>query len=36
VLVALNALDRVIYLSDGAIQRIERNEHKRSPAELSW
>ncbi|MFY8116894.1 MAG: ABC transporter ATP-binding protein, partial [Roseateles sp.] len=28
--------DRVIYLSDGAILRIERNEHKRSPAELSW
>jgi putative ABC transport system ATP-binding protein len=28
--------DRVIYLSDGAIQRIERNAHKLSPAELSW
>jgi putative ABC transport system ATP-binding protein len=28
--------DRVIYLSDGAIQRIERNEHKLAPSELSW
>jgi putative ABC transport system ATP-binding protein len=28
--------DRVIYLGDGRIQRIERNEHKLSPAELSW
>ena len=28
--------DRVIHLGDGCIQRIERNEHKISPAELSW
>jgi putative ABC transport system ATP-binding protein len=28
--------DRVIYLSDGAIQRIERNSHKLSPSELHW
>lgn len=28
--------DRVIHLGDGRIQRIERNEHKLSPAELSW
>jgi putative ABC transport system ATP-binding protein len=28
--------DRVIYLGDGAIQRIEINAHKLSPAELSW
>ena len=28
--------DRVIHLGDGRIQRIERNEHKCSPAELSW
>jgi putative ABC transport system ATP-binding protein len=28
--------DRVIYLADGAIQRIEHNRHKLSPAELSW
>ncbi|MCX2863623.1 ABC transporter ATP-binding protein [Paucibacter sp. PLA-PC-4] len=28
--------DRVIYLGDGAIQRIESNAHKLSPAELSW
>jgi putative ABC transport system ATP-binding protein len=28
--------DRVIYLGDGRIQRIERNEHKLTPAELSW
>jgi putative ABC transport system ATP-binding protein len=28
--------DRVIYLGDGRIQRIERNAHKLAPAELSW
>ena len=28
--------DRVIHLGDGCIQHIERNEHKISPAELSW
>jgi len=28
--------DRVIHLGDGRIQRIERNAHKISPAELSW
>ncbi|MFO1249891.1 MAG: ABC transporter ATP-binding protein [Inhella sp.] len=28
--------DRVIHLSDGRIQRIERNPHKLTPAELSW
>ena len=28
--------DRVIHLGDGRIQSVERNEHKISPAELSW
>jgi putative ABC transport system ATP-binding protein len=28
--------DRVIYLGDGRIQKIELNTHKLSPAELSW
>ena len=28
--------DRVIYLSDGSIQRIERNARKLAPSELSW
>jgi putative ABC transport system ATP-binding protein len=28
--------DRVIQLSDGRIQRVDRNERKLSPAELSW
>ena len=28
--------DRVIYLSDGRIQKIEMNLHKISPSELSW
>jgi putative ABC transport system ATP-binding protein len=28
--------DRVIHLGDGRIQRIERNEHKLAPSELSW
>jgi putative ABC transport system ATP-binding protein len=28
--------DRVIYLSDGRIQRIEHNAHKLAPSELSW
>ena len=28
--------DRVIYLGDGRIQKIERNAHKLSPSELSW
>jgi putative ABC transport system ATP-binding protein len=28
--------DRVVYLGDGRIQRIEANAHKLAPAELSW
>ena len=28
--------DQVIHLGDGRIQRVERNAHKISPAELSW
>ena len=28
--------DRVVYLVDGTIQRIERNAHRLSPSELSW
>ena len=28
--------DRVIYLGDGRIQKIEVNAHKISPSELSW
>jgi putative ABC transport system ATP-binding protein len=28
--------DRVIHLSDGRITGVERNPHKKSPAELSW
>ncbi len=28
--------DRVIYLGDGRIQRVERNAHKLLPSELSW
>ena len=28
--------DRVIHLSDGRIQRVERNAHKLLPSELSW
>jgi putative ABC transport system ATP-binding protein len=28
--------DRVVYLGDGRIQRIERNTHKLKPSELSW
>jgi putative ABC transport system ATP-binding protein len=28
--------DRVIYLADGRIQKVEINAHKVSPAELSW
>ena len=28
--------DRVIYLGDGRIQKIEINTHKVSPSELSW
>jgi putative ABC transport system ATP-binding protein len=28
--------DRVIYLGDGRIQRVEHNAHKLTPAELSW
>ena len=28
--------DRVVYLGDGRIQRIEANARKRAPAELSW
>lgn len=28
--------DRVIYLSDGLISRVRKNEHKKSPHELHW
>ena len=28
--------DRVVYLGDGRIQRIERNAHKLAPEQLSW
>lgn len=28
--------DRVVYLGDGRIQRVERNAHKLTPAELAW
>ncbi|MCW7541188.1 ABC transporter ATP-binding protein [Aquabacterium sp. A7-Y] len=28
--------DRVVYLGDGCIQRIEANTHKLSPSELTW
>jgi putative ABC transport system ATP-binding protein len=28
--------DRVVYLGDGQIQRIEHNQHKLHPSELSW
>jgi putative ABC transport system ATP-binding protein len=28
--------DRVVHFGDGRIQRIDRNEHKVAPAELSW
>jgi putative ABC transport system ATP-binding protein len=28
--------DRVIHLGDGRVQRIEKNEHRVSPSELSW
>jgi putative ABC transport system ATP-binding protein len=28
--------DRVVHLSDGRIQRVDRNEHKIAPADLSW
>ena len=28
--------DRVIYLSDGLISRVHRNEHKKQPRELHW
>jgi putative ABC transport system ATP-binding protein len=28
--------DRVVYLGDGRIQRIERNAHKLKPSELAW
>jgi putative ABC transport system ATP-binding protein len=28
--------DRVIYLGNGRIQRIEKNTHKLTPSELSW
>jgi putative ABC transport system ATP-binding protein len=28
--------DRVIHLGDGRIVSVETNEHKISPAELSW
>lgn len=34
---AISAMaDRVLYLGDGRIQKIERNAHKLSPSELSW
>ena len=28
--------DRVIYLGDGRIQKVEMNAHKISPSELKW
>ncbi|MBT9594994.1 MAG: ATP-binding cassette domain-containing protein, partial [Vitreoscilla sp.] len=28
--------DRVVYLGDGRIQRIETNDHRVSPADLAW
>jgi putative ABC transport system ATP-binding protein len=28
--------DRVVYLGDGRVLRVEVNEKKLSPAELSW
>jgi putative ABC transport system ATP-binding protein len=28
--------DRVVYLSDGTVSRVERNAHKLSPSELRW
>ena len=28
--------DRVVYLGDGTIQRVESNSHKLSPSELAW
>ncbi|MEW6602310.1 MAG: ABC transporter ATP-binding protein, partial [Nitrospirota bacterium] len=28
--------DRVIYLSDGLISRVRKNDHKKSPRELHW
>jgi putative ABC transport system ATP-binding protein len=28
--------DRVIYLADGRIQKIEKNDHKVTPSELTW
>jgi len=28
--------DRVIYLSDGLISRVRKNEHKKTPGELRW
>ncbi|OJX33282.1 MAG: ABC transporter [Burkholderiales bacterium 68-12] len=28
--------DRVVYLGDGTIQRVERNAHRVTPSELSW
>jgi putative ABC transport system ATP-binding protein len=28
--------DRVIYLSDGLIAKVQRNKHKKSPKELYW
>ena len=34
---AISAMaDRVVYLGDGSIQRIEANAHKLEPSELSW
>ena len=31
-----NMADRVLYLGDGRIQRIETPAHKLTPAQLSW
>ncbi|HMN37690.1 MAG TPA: ABC transporter ATP-binding protein [Hyphomicrobium sp.] len=31
-----NIADRVIYFADGRIARIERNEHRLAPSEVSW
>ena len=28
--------DRVMYLGDGRIQRLQRQAHKLTPSELSW
>jgi len=28
--------DRIVYLGDGTVQRVETNAHKLKPSELSW